>query len=94
MKYKTKQARGFFDEEFRLEKLTRTHDPLVKLAERINWEFFRPLLEESLAKEPRGKGGCPPYDYVLMFKILLLQRYYNISDDKMEFACLPTGRRS
>ena len=27
----------------------------------------------------------PPYDYVLMFKILILQRYYNLSDDQIEF---------
>ena len=88
MKYKTTQARGLFDEEFRLEKLSRTNDPLVKLNERINWEVFRPVLEGSLAKEPKGKGGCRPYDYVMMFKVLVLQRYYNIADDKTEFAIL------
>jgi len=88
MKYKTSRAKGLFDEEFRLEKLTRNQDPLVKLNERINWEVFRPVLEESLAPEPKGKGGCPPYDYVMMFKILILQRYYSLADDKTEFAIL------
>ncbi|MDR2814566.1 MAG: transposase, partial [Prevotellaceae bacterium] len=33
----------------------------------------------------KGAGGRPPYDYVLMFKILILQRYYNLSDDQVEF---------
>ena len=47
--------------------------------------MFRPLLEERLSKEPQGKGGRPPYDYVMMFKIMILQRFYNISDDQVEF---------
>jgi len=88
MKYKTNQERGFFDEEFRLEKISQTNDPLLKLNARIPWEIFRSLLEENLTKESRGQGGCRPYDYVMMFKIMILQRYYNISDDKMEFAIL------
>lgn len=88
MKYKTNQVRGFFDEEFRLEKISRTNDPLLKLNARIPWEIFRTMLEDNLTKESRGQGGCRPYDYVMMFKIMILQRYYNISDDKMEFAML------
>jgi len=93
-KYKSKQAKGFFDETFRLDQLSSTKDPLVKLKERIDFELFRPVLEEALYKEKKGiglpaqAGGARPYDYVLMFKILILQRYYNISDDSMEFAIL------
>lgn len=86
--YKNKQAKGFFDESHRLEQLTATKDPLIKLKERIDFEQFRPLLEEALYKEGKGIGGARPYDYVLMFKILILQRYYNISDDMMEYAIL------
>src|SRR3990170_3554012 len=90
MQYKQPRAKGFFDEQFRLEKLASQNDPLVKLKERIDFELFRPLLESRHAehKEEKGIGGARPYDYVLMFKILILQRYYNISDDKMEFAVL------
>lgn len=88
MKYKEQQAKGFFDEAFRLEKLSGQKDPLVKLKERIDFEMFRPLLEGTLDKENKGIGGARPYDYVLMFKILILQRYYNIGDDKMEFSIL------
>src|SRR6266478_8932178 len=88
MKYKLPQAKGFFDEEFRLGKLAEQKDPLVKLKDRINFELFRALLEKTFSKDEKGIGGARPYDYVLMFKILILQRYYNISDDKMEFAIL------
>ena len=71
-KYKAKHTKGFFDESFRLDQLTVQKDPLVKLKERIDFELFRPLLEESLHKEGKGIGGARPYDYVLMFKIMIL----------------------
>lgn len=87
-KYKVKQAKGFFDESDRLAQLKATKDPLIKLKERIDFELFRPQLEEAMYKEGKGIGGARPYDYVLMFKILILQRYYNISDDMMEYAIL------
>ena len=76
---------GFFDQDFRLTKLTKLGDPLVKLNKSIDFELFRTILENGLTKLAKGKGGRKPYDYVLMFKILILQRYYNLSDDQMEF---------
>lgn len=60
-------------------------DPLEKLSKGVDFEEFRNILETKLSKEAKGKGGRPPYDYVLMFKILILQRYYNLSDDQVEF---------
>ena len=33
----------------------------------------------------KGKGGRRAFDYVMMFKILILQRYYNLSDDQVEY---------
>lgn len=85
MKYK---ERGLFDEHFRLEKLSKQKDPLIKLKAVINWEQFRPLLNIVFQKEAKGKGGRPSYDLILMFKILILQRYYNLSDDQMEYQIL------
>lgn len=76
---------GFFDQDFRLSKLTKLGDPLVKLNKYIDFELFRNILENGLSKLAKGKGGRKPYDYVLMFKILILQRYYNLSDDQIEF---------
>ena len=80
--------KGFFDEEFRLEKLSKQKDPLVKLLQMIEWEEFRPILERIFKKEMKGKGGRTPYDYVMMFKTLILQRYYNLSDDQIEYQIL------
>jgi len=85
---KNKNARGLFDEEFRLTKLSKQGDPLLLLKKKINWELFRPLLENIFLKEEKGTGGRTPYEYLLMFKILILQRYYNLSDDQTEYQIL------
>jgi transposase, IS5 family len=83
-----KQDRGFFDEQIRLDQLTKQKDPLVKLLEGINWEQFRKLLSSGLEKDAKGTGGRPAFDYVMMFKIVVLQRYYNLSDEQMQYQIL------
>jgi len=83
--FKKSKAIGFFDEDFRLDKLTRMGDPLIRLTGGVNFEIFRDYLNTNLQVDPIGKGGRRPYDYVLMFKVLVLQRYYNISDDQTEY---------
>jgi len=81
---KKKNQRTFFDEDLKKAKLTKQGDPLLKLKD-IEWEIFRSILEENTLKEDRGLGGRPPYDRVLLFKITILQRFYNISDDQIEY---------
>jgi IS5 family transposase len=83
--YKKHKDYGFFDQDFRLSKLDKLGDPLQKLAQGIDFEIFRDLLEKNIIKMAKGKGGRRPYDYVMMFKILILQRFYNLSDDQVEF---------
>lgn len=83
------RPRGLFDEQIRLEKLSKQKDPLEKLSSYIDFEYFRKPLKQFFDKQSdRSKGGRPPYDHVLMFKILILQRYYNLSDDNIEYAVL------
>jgi IS5 family transposase len=72
-------------EDNRLVRLTKMGDPLEKVAGAINFEIFRPLLNRALKKEPIAPGGRPPWDYILMFKILLLQQWYSIADDMTEY---------
>ena len=83
--FKRHRDYGFWDQDIRLSKLSKLGDPLEKLNKGVDFEMFRLLLEEGLSKEPSGNGGRPPYDYVLMFKIMILQRYYNLSDDQVEY---------
>lgn len=86
--FKLHRDKGFFDEEFRLSRLSKHNDPLEKLSKLIDWEIFRPELEAVFKKIPKGKGGRRPYDYILIFKMLILQRYYNLSDDQIEYQVL------
>jgi IS5 family transposase len=76
---------GFFDENDRLKELSQLGDPLEKLNKVIDWEAFRHSLNKIFKKEAKGPGGRPPYDYVLMFKVLILQRLYGISDAQAEY---------
>ena len=47
--------------------------------------MFRKPIEEALYIEPKGAGGRPPFDKIMMFKILILQKYYNLGDEQTEF---------
>jgi len=49
---------GFFDWQFRYEKLDATGDPLVKLNTVIKWERFRPLLETIREKDRKSNAGA------------------------------------
>ena len=49
----------------------------------IDWEDFRAILGEIYDNRTE-KGGHPNYDEVLMIKILVLQHWYSLSDQKME----------
>jgi transposase len=79
---------GFFDADLRLQEITEQGDPLEKLNSAIEWEIFRPLLKRAFRREEKdaSKGGRPPYDSVMMFKILVLQQLYDIADERTEFA--------
>jgi IS5 family transposase len=76
---------SLFDYSDRLKQLDKNKDPLVLLNSLIPWEEFRPVLDEVRIKNRKSKAGRPPFDVVLMFKILILQSLYNLSDDTLEF---------
>jgi len=77
--------RGLFDYEYQLEEINKHQPPLQKLDKVIEWEIFRAPIEEALHVEPKAPGGRPPFDKLMMFKIVILQRYYNLSDEQTEF---------
>jgi transposase len=76
---------GFFDVDERYAALSAAGDPLERLAAVVDFEIFRPVLDAALARSDRSRGGRPPYDAVLMFRILVLQALYNLSDEQAEF---------
>ncbi len=75
---------GLFDYEFQLEKINQHKPPLQKLDKVIDWKIFRKPIEEALHIESKAPGGRPPYDKLMMFKIIILQKYYNLSDEQTE----------
>lgn len=77
---------GLFDYEFQLDKIKEHQPPLQKLNKIIDWELFREPIEQALKNDNRkSNAGRKPYDKLLLFKILILQRYYNLSDEQTEF---------
>ena len=79
------RMRSFFDEENRMTKISKIGDPLEALNAIIKWEMFRDILKKNIVRKENNKGGRPPFDMVMMFKILVLERLYNLSDDQAEF---------
>ena len=69
-----------------MKKISKIGDPLELLNKVIDWEMFRSTLNKAVVrKDNTRKGGRPSYDVVMMFKILVLIRLYNLSDDQAEY---------
>lgn len=75
---------GFFDLDERFKKIDEK-DPLVSLNKLIDWENFRDTLNKIRDKDRKSNAGRRPFDVVVMFKILVLQHLYNVSDDQIEY---------
>ncbi len=76
---------GFWDIDERYARLSEAGDPLEKLDSGVPWEVFGKPLAKALKRSDGSKGGRPPYDPVLMFKVLVLQALYSLSDNQAEF---------
>ena len=76
---------GFFDLAERHDKLTQMRDPLVVLKKEIDWEAFRADLAKVHEKNRKSAAGAKPWDVVRMFKVLILQQTYNLSDEQIEY---------
>lgn len=78
---------SFFDESQRLAALSRLKDPLEELAKRIDFEMFRSVLTDALRvkTDRKSPAGRKPLDVILMFKALIVQRLFNLSDEQLEY---------
>jgi len=76
---------GFFDLDDRYAALSATGDPLERLLAVVDFEIFRPELDIALKRSDRIKGGRPPMDAVMMFKVLVIQSLYGLADEQTEF---------
>lgn len=76
---------GFFDVEDRLRRLSDLGDQLEAYGRIVDFEAFRSDLEGALAYASGPHGGRPPYDPVMMLKVLVIQTANNLSDERTEF---------
>lgn len=84
---------GFFDLENRYAGLDAHGDPLAAINQAVPFEMFRVKLKTALIEgglrrcevERKSPAGRKPWDEVLIFKVLVLQALYNLSDDQMEY---------
>jgi IS5 family transposase len=77
---------GLFDKESTSLKLSKLGNPLEKLHKVIDFELFREELELGMLNHnKKNNSGCKPFDVVMMFKILLIKRFYNLSDEQAEY---------
>lgn len=76
---------GFFDLGNRYDQLSKLKDTLVELNRVIDWNLFADLLAETTTKSRKSAAGRKPFDRVMLFKMLVLQRMNNLSDDRLEY---------
>ncbi|MGB3898014.1 MAG: IS5 family transposase [Mesorhizobium sp.] len=80
-----RNAPGFFDFDDRLRRLSDLGDQLEAYGRLVDFEAFRPDLDKALAYTSGAHGGRPPYDPVMMLKVLVIQTANNLSDERTEF---------
>ncbi|WP_428539567.1 transposase [Profundibacter sp.] len=79
---------GFFDLSSRYAGLDKSGDPLVLLNDMVPFEDYRDELKAIWRTPPeqrKSNAGRPPWDEVLIFKTMVLQQLYNLSDDQIEY---------
>jgi hypothetical protein len=77
-------AARVFDIDDRLKRLSDLGDQLETFRSAVDFELFRPELNAALGYTDRTEGGRPPFDPVLMFKILAIQATNNLSDERAD----------
>lgn len=82
---KKRPTRSLFDEQHKHQKLEQINDVLPRLSRMVDWEAFRAQLDAALPARDPKKGGQPPYDRVMMFKIIVLLELYGLSAEAMEY---------
>jgi len=79
---------SFFDADRRLAALSAKGDPLVSISALVPWEAFRADIE-AVAVTPdesrKSPAGRKPIDVLVLFRMLVLQSLYNLSDEQVEY---------
>ena len=79
---------GFFDADKRLAAISAKGDPLEMIDRVVPFESLRAEIEAVVltpAQERKSKAGRKPIDVIVMFRMLVLQSLYNLSDEQVEY---------
>src|SRR5258705_13618521 len=79
---------GFFDADKRLAVISARGDPLEMIDRVVPFESFRAEIEAATltpASEEKSNAGRKPIDVIVMFRMLVLQSLYNLSDEQVEY---------
>jgi transposase, IS5 family len=79
---------GFFDADKRLAAISAKGDPLEMIDRVVPFESFRAEIEAVVltpAQEKKSTAGRKPIDVIVMFRMLVLQSLYNLSDEQVEY---------
>ena len=83
-RYKSRGKKGLFDGGFTKERLSAIGNPLESIGKVLDFEMSREPLGNKLPNtNKKNNAGAKPYDVVLLFKILILQRYYGLGDSQV-----------
>lgn len=88
-KYKKSGNRGLFNVQDTYQKLSAIGNPLEMTSKVVDFEIFREVLGNYILNQnKKNNAGANPYDVVMMFKILILQRYYGLGETQIEYQIL------
>ena len=79
---------GFFDADKRLAAISAKGDPLEMIDRVVPFERFRAEIEAVVltpAEDKKSSAGRKPIDVIVMFRMLVLQSLYNLSDEQVEY---------
>src|SRR5476649_1717333 len=83
---------GFFDADKRLAVISAKGDPLEMIDRVVPFEGFRAEIEAATltpASEKKSNAGRKPIDVIVMFRMLVLQSLYNLSDEQVVSGARP-----
>ena len=80
-------SQDIFDPLFQLQdrRLAKLGNPLIEIDKIVKWADFKELLDLVHLKKRKSNAGAKPKDVLMMFKGLVIQSLYGLSDEQLEF---------
>jgi len=61
-------------------------NPIESISKVVGFEMFHEIFESRLLNNSKkNNAGDKPFDVAMMFKIMILQRYYNLGDKQVDY---------